>query len=219
MIDFHARQVGWLLAALLGTAACEPGLDPSETNGAKAALAVAAPVHRMAASHLFDREKNAAEPAQREGAFFQSPASDDQGMQSCVGRCGGLPFCETMCFLQEPAAGPRTQIERKVDHDCLVCGRETGFLPQPVEVSAEIEGAGVQVRWNPIEEAEQYELIVSRQKGANEPFEQYADETVAGTEWRFSVLPPSYTYVFSVTPYLDGVLAPERTGTSSPLEL
>jgi len=108
--------------------------------------------------------------------------------------------------------------------DCLLCGRETGFMPAPddptaLEISAVVdEKGGVVVTWSAFEGAEAYELTALRARGDETPMPSF-DATVMGTSTTLSDLAEGWRWTFVVVPWVAGELVGAAQGESEPLAL
>ena len=108
--------------------------------------------------------------------------------------------------------------------DCLLCGRETGFMPAPddstaLEVSAALdEKGGVVVTWSAYDGAEAYELTALRAHGDETPMPIF-DATVVGTSTTLSDLAEGWRWTFAVTPWVAGEPVEAAQGESEPLSL
>jgi len=108
--------------------------------------------------------------------------------------------------------------------DCLLCGRETGFMPAPedptaLEVTAEVdEKGGVVIAWSAFDGAEAYELTALRTRGDETPMPSF-DATVMGTSITLSGLDTGWQWTFSVVPWVAGELVEAAQGESEPLAL
>lgn len=208
LVQVALCAVGFSLAACADSAAPLAG---------RSALSVGAPAARPQPDR-FARRAGGVAPTHalpRDARFDGGP-----GEAGCFERCSGLPFCASLCDLDAAGQDRADAFERAAKDDCLACGRETGFIPAPpAAIEAVVDGAGVVVRWRPMDDAEQYELVVDRQKLDDAYPTRFADEVVLGTEWRFTMLPPDAVYTFTVAPYIDGEVVEDLSVTSDPLSL
>ena len=108
--------------------------------------------------------------------------------------------CRMLCILGEDyeRAPQRPQSD---DDDCLMCGRETGFLPRPLLRHEVLDADTVVFRWDPVEGAERYVLTGVR-------WQDPAIMTSAESwEWRTNehtqtvTLEPDNGYTFSLVAY------------------
>lgn len=195
--------------------------DAPTTTATEAAVAPAPEGMR----HVRLLERIAAQDLRRAGvarvAVLEGGTPVGPRAQACLDNCGGAPWCDALCETEEEEIGgaPAFAEAQRPPADCPACGRETGFLPSPPTVEATREGQVVAVDWTEVTGAEQYELLVLRQKDGFGEYERFDDQTTVETEARVSMLPAGFVYVFAVTPYLEGDLAVQLTGVSSPLSL
>lgn len=210
-----------VLITLLCASACAPTDDAAGTpTGASLdTLAVATPARvqavRLRADAVRDLRRSATTRFTPPGA--EAGASPDA--QACLDHCGGAPWCDALCGPADVEPADGFAAAQRPPADCPACGRETGFLPSPPAVEARREGQFVAVEWTAVPGAEEYELVVLRQKLGLADYERFGDQTTVETEARISMLPAGYVYVFAVTPYLEGDLAVELTGFSTPQSL
>jgi hypothetical protein len=136
-----------VLVGVLGLTACGPAEDASvEANSA--------PLERPVP---FDRDlifEFEGEP--RATAAEIAQAKVERAQDAC-GPCRSRA-CRMLCILGEDyeRAPERPQGD---EDDCLMCGRETGFLPRP-DLRYEIVAPGmVRFEWDPVEGAEDYTLF------------------------------------------------------------
>jgi len=207
-----------LVALMPLAAACEAPEDRTQSAVPEAAaLRVEARVPRLPFERRFetaDFKSALARPVTSAAFFMGQPAE-----QACLDVCGAEPWCDALCAPADPpAAGPAFGPSARAPEDCPACGRETGFAPQPPVVSVTAEGRTIVVTWTRVNGAEAYELYVLRGKDDG-GFERVGDHTVNETEARLSMLAGGHTYVFVVTPYIEGELDIELMGTSEPLSL
>ena len=202
----------WVAVDLAGWREPSPGATPE-------ALAAVSPAPvravRLRADARRDLHRAATTPFTTPGA--EAVAAADA--QACLDHCGGAPWCDALCGPAEVEPAEGFADAQRPPADCPACGRETGFLPSPPTVEARREGQFVAVEWTAVAGAEEYELVVLRQKLGLADYERFGDQTTVETEARISMLPAGYVYVFAVTPYLEGDLAVELTGFSTPQSL
>jgi hypothetical protein len=212
-----------VLFALSLLPACGPADDASDDTAQSAtdSLAAMAPSHdrivRLRADARRDLRRAATLPFAAPGAGAGGPFGADA--QACLDHCGGAPWCDALCGPAEVDPADGFAQAQRPPADCPACGRETGFLPSPPTVEARREGQFVAVDWTAVAGAEEYELVVLRQKRGFEDYERFGDQTTSETEARISMLPAGFVYVFAVTPFIDGGLAVELTGFSTPQSL
>ena len=92
--------------------------------------------------------------------FWASPPAEAVADPRRVcGACGGEPGCMTMCLYDGALfeANPGG-----VDDDCIVCGRETGFLPATELKASVLENGQVSLAWEAISDAQSYTLHAFR---------------------------------------------------------
>ena len=209
--------------------ACTPAEspDPLEEMSVPASENAEAPItaNAVGVRHVRVLERIAAQDLRRTSASHVVELDEGRSVglraQACLDNCGGAPWCAAMCETFENLNGDPAFPEeaQRPAADCPACGRETGFLPAPPTVEARREGQVVEVRWSEVTDAEQYELVVLRQKGNFGNYEVFGDQTTVDREAHVSMLPVGFVYVFAVTPYLQGELAVQVTGYSAPLSL
>jgi hypothetical protein len=205
-----------LLALLPLAFACETPADEPASAETEALRVDGRIVRNPFARRLPSADFHAAlaRPVTSPGFFTGQPAE-----QACLDVCGAEPWCDALCAPADAQAeGPAFGASERLPEECPACGRETGFAPRPPAVAVRVEGLTVVVEWSAVTGAEAYELYVLRGK-ADGGFERLTDLTVHETEVRLSMLAAGHTYVFVVTPYLEGELDVELMGTSEPLSL
>lgn len=210
-----------VLFTLLCATACAPvddaaGPATGSTSDTLGVVSRAQPrAIRLRADARRDLRRAATAPFATPGAEADAAAD----AQACLDHCGGAPWCDALCGPAEVEPADGFAEAQRPPADCPACGRETGFLPSPPTVEARREGQFVAVDWTAVPGAEEYELVVLRQKQGLADYERFGDQTTVETEARISMLPAGYVYVFAVTPYLEGDLVVELTGFSTPQSL
>lgn len=212
-----------VLITLVCAAACGPATDATDSTETSAAtadsLVVAAPQASRAVRLRADVRRDLRRAARVPFAAPADAAEAAADARACLDHCGGAPWCDALCGPADVEPADGFAAAQRPPADCPACGRETGFLPSPPTVDARREGEMVAVEWSAVAGAEEYELVVLRQKRGLEDYERFGDQTTPDTEARISMLPAGYVYVFAVTPYLGGDLAVELTGFSTPQSL
>lgn len=172
-------------------------------------------------------ERSPIEPSDLRGIFEVEPDARQQATaaeiaQSKIERahdaCGPCRSraCRMLCILGEDyeRAAQRPQ---SGDDDCLMCGRETGFLPRP-RLQHEVIGLDrVNFRWDPVEGAARYVLTGVRW--------QDADIMTSAESWEWGTIEHAQTvvleagngYTFSLVAYsADGE---QRSLPSEPVDI
>ena len=106
--------------------------------------------------------------------------------------------CRMLCILGEDyeRAPQRPQSD---DDDCLMCGRETGFLPRPLLRHEVIDVDTIVFRWDPVEGAERYVLTGVRWQNPETMTSAESWEWRTNEHTQTVTLEPGNGYTFSLT--------------------
>ena len=216
----RAQMTGGALTLLLALAGCgteadvtgaAPGPDfvppPSAPVGAeiptfgdgaaappeKVEVAGATPFVPRRGARIQLKRRGPAQPGDR----FEVPFAPDG---PCDDRCGDDSGCRLLCAVGElpPAAGGGPN-DPRAGTDCLVCGRETGFLPKPDLRIESLDASGVTLAWDAVEGADQYVLHGLRWARHADGLEEAGSFELSTRQTRVHItLQPGYAYGFFV---------------------
>ena len=197
----------------LGLSGCaDADADHSQANQAlEHANAERAPIEPRDLRGIFEVEPN----ARHEATAAEIAQSKIERANDACGPCRSRA-CRMLCILGEDYERA-PQRPQSGDDDCLMCGRETGFLPRP-RLQHEVIGLDqVVFRWDPVDGAARYVLTGVRW--------QDADIMTSAESWEWGTVEHAQTvtleagngYTFSLVAYsADGE---QRSLPSNPVDI